>query len=128
MIQAHPWIQQALQARFPILFIDEYQDLGHALHELVLKLCFEAGIRLFAVGDGDQSIYAFAGANPDLLRSLAERDDVRDIHLRLNYRSGTKIIDASIAALGEEREYEAVALSAAITRSYWTRNGGWCIL
>jgi DNA helicase II / ATP-dependent DNA helicase PcrA len=51
MIQAHPWIQQSLQARFPILFVDEYQDLGHALHELVLKLCFDVGVRLFAVGD-----------------------------------------------------------------------------
>lgn len=108
MIQANPWIQRSLWARFPILFIDEYQDLGHALHELVLKLCFEADMRLFAVGDGDQSIYAFIGANPELLRSLAERDDVRDIHLRLNYRSGTKIVDASMAALGEERGYESV--------------------
>jgi DNA helicase II / ATP-dependent DNA helicase PcrA len=108
MIQAHQWIQKCLWARFPVLFIDEYQDLGHALHELVLKLCFEAGIRLFAVGDADQSIYAFIGANPELLRSLAERDDVCVIHLRLNYRSGTKIIDASMAALGEERGYEAV--------------------
>jgi DNA helicase-2/ATP-dependent DNA helicase PcrA len=113
MIQAHPWIQQSLCARFPILFIDEYQDLGHALHELVLKLCFEAGIRLFAVGDGDQSIYAFNGANPELLRTLAARADVRDIHLRLNYRSGTRIIDASMAALGEERGYEAVEGAAA---------------
>jgi DNA helicase II / ATP-dependent DNA helicase PcrA len=107
MIQAYQWIQRSLWAKFPILFVDEYQDLGHALHELVLKLCFEAGIRLFAVGDGDQSIYAFTGANPDLLRGLAERDDVRTIHLRVNYRSGTKLIDASMAALGEEREYVA---------------------
>jgi len=107
VIQAHPWIGRSLWARFPVLFVDEYQDLGHALHELVLKLCFESGIRLFAVGDGDQSIYAFAGANPDLLRSLAERQDVRTIRLRFNYRSGTKIIDVSMAALGEERAYEA---------------------
>jgi DNA helicase II / ATP-dependent DNA helicase PcrA len=96
-----------LWAKFPILFVDEYQDLGHALHELVLKLCFESNIRLFAVGDLDQSIYGFTGANPELLRSIVDRDDVRDIHLRFNYRSGTKIIDASMAALGEEREYVA---------------------
>lgn len=107
MIQAHPWIQRSLWAKFPILFVDEYQDLGHALHELVLKLCFESNIRLFAVGDLDQSIYGFTGANPELLRSIVDRDDVRDIHLRFNYRSGTKIIDASMAALGEEREYVA---------------------
>ena len=108
IIQAHPWIRRSLWAKFPVLFVDEYQDLGHALHELVLKLCFESGIRLFAVGDGDQSIYAFKGGNPELLRDLTERDDVRTIHLRLNYRSGTNIINASMAALGEERGYEAV--------------------
>ncbi len=105
MVQAHPWIGVALQARFPVLFIDEYQDLGHALHELASKLCFEHGIRMFAVGDADQSIYDFTGANPALLQSLTERDDVTTIRLRLNYRCGTKIIGASMAALGEERDY-----------------------
>lgn len=107
MIQAHPWIRQSLSARFPILFVDEYQDLGHALHELVLMLCFDAGVRLFAVGDADQSIYAFTGANPTLLTSLSERQGVRSIRLRFNYRCGIKIIDASMAALGEERGYKA---------------------
>lgn len=109
IIQTHPWIQRSLWAKFPILFVDEYQDLGHALHELVLKLCFESNIRLFAVGDLDQSIYGFNGANPELLGSVADRDDVHVIRLRFNYRSGTKIIEASMAALGEEREYKAVA-------------------
>jgi DNA helicase-2/ATP-dependent DNA helicase PcrA len=107
MIQAHSWIQQSLQARFPILCMDEYQDLGHALHELVLKLCFDAGVRLFAVGDADQSIYAFNGANPELLIGLTKRPGVRVISLRFNYRCGTKIITASMAALAEECGYEA---------------------
>lgn len=105
MIKENGWIRQALLARFPALFVDEYQDLGHALHELVLLLCFEGGIRLFAVGDIDQSIYAFAGANPELLESLTRRPDVRTIRLRFNYRSGAKIIRASLGALGEERDY-----------------------
>jgi DNA helicase II / ATP-dependent DNA helicase PcrA len=34
MIKENAWIRDALRARFPVLFIDEYQDLGHALHEL----------------------------------------------------------------------------------------------
>jgi DNA helicase-2/ATP-dependent DNA helicase PcrA len=105
MIKGHEWIRAALRARFPVLFIDEYQDLGSALHELALLLCFEGGIRLFAVGDGDQSIYGFTGANPELLQCLAKRPDVREIRLRFNYRSGAKIIRASLGALGEERDY-----------------------
>jgi DNA helicase-2/ATP-dependent DNA helicase PcrA len=107
MVRAHEWIRGALRAKFPILFVDEYQDLGHALHELVLLLCFESGIRLFAVGDPDQSIYAFTGANPELLESLVERPAVRPIHLRFNYRCGTSIIEAAQAALGEDRDYRA---------------------
>ena len=43
MIKRHAWIRAALKARFPVLFVDEYQDLGHALHELVLLLCFVGG-------------------------------------------------------------------------------------
>lgn len=105
MIQQHGWIRAALLARFPVLFVDEYQDLGHALHELVLLLCFANEMRLFAVGDADQSIYGFTGANPELLQSLTARPDVRVLRLRFNYRSGTKIIRASLGALGEERDY-----------------------
>ncbi|MGY0219161.1 ATP-dependent helicase [Endozoicomonadaceae bacterium StTr2] len=105
MIKDHIWIRRALLARFPVLLVDEYQDLGHALHELVMLLCFDGGIRLFAVGDADQSIYSFAGANPELLQRLTYREDVLTVSLRFNYRSGNKIILGSIGALGEEREY-----------------------
>lgn len=106
MIREHRWIVEAINARFPSIFVDEYQDLGHALHGLVEELCLSGGSRVFAVGDIDQSIYAFTGANPELLESLTERDDVNTIRLKLNYRCGTKIISASMAALGEEREYK----------------------
>lgn len=107
MIRANSWVRSSVQARFPSIFVDEYQDLGYALHELVLQLCFEAGARLFAVGDPDQSIYAFNGANPGLLTSLTERPRVRTVALRFNYRCGSKIINASIGALGEDRDYSA---------------------
>ncbi|MCZ4338186.1 ATP-dependent helicase [Shewanella colwelliana] len=105
MAKEHFWIRRALLSRFPVLLVDEYQDLGHALHELVMLLCFDGGIRLFAVGDADQSIYGFAGANPSLLQGLICRSDVSTIRLRYNYRSGNKIIRGSIGALGEERDY-----------------------
>lgn len=107
MIIENEWIRKSIFAKFPILFVDEYQDLGVALHELVLQLCFNAGIRLFAVGDPDQSIYRFAGANPELLKQLSLRSDVKTIELPFNYRSGTSIIEASKAALGEERNHQA---------------------
>ena len=106
-LRDHSWIQQALLAKFPILAVDEYQDLGRALHRMVLGLCFSAGMRLFAVGDVDQSIYGFNGASPELLEQLSQRDDVEAISLQLNYRCGSKIVAASEYALGAGRGYQA---------------------
>jgi DNA helicase-2/ATP-dependent DNA helicase PcrA len=123
LIRDHSWIRTALRARFPVLFVDEYQDLGYALHELVLLLCFAGGIRLFAVGDADQSIYGFTGANPELLQGLIARPDVRAIHLRFNYRSGAKIIRASLGALGEERDYRGIDAAAEGDISFWRVKG-----
>lgn len=124
LIKDHSWIRNALRARFPVMFVDEYQDLGHALHELVQLLCFEGGIRLFAVGDADQSIYGFTGANPDLLQRLTIRSDVKTIRLRFNYRSGAKIIRASLGALGEERDYNSVDGAADGELTFFPVNGG----
>lgn len=111
-LRANPWLRRALLAKYPVLVVDEYQDLGWALHRMVIGLCFSTGMRLFAVGDADQSIYGFNGARPDLLRQLAEREDVQTVRLRLNYRSGNRIVAASRAALGEARDYEAADVQA----------------
>lgn len=114
-LRANAWLRRALLAKYPVLVVDEYQDLGRALHRMVMGLCFSTGMRLFAVGDIDQSIYAFNGARPELLRRLSERDDVQTVRLRLNYRSGNRIVAASRVALGEDRDYEAADAQAAGT-------------
>lgn len=106
-LRENEWLQRALYATYPVLVVDEYQDLGRALHRMVMGLCFSAGMRLLAVGDADQSIYGFNGAHPELLQRLSERDDVETVRLRLNYRCGSRIVTASSYALGEERDYEA---------------------
>ncbi|WP_280113396.1 ATP-dependent helicase [Xenorhabdus szentirmaii] len=123
MINEHIWIRNAIQSRYPVLFVDEYQDLGCVLHELVLLLCFEGGIRLFAVGDADQSIYGFNGANPSLLESLQSLKDVKTFRLRFNYRSGSKIIRASLGALGEERDYRGPSGTAEGELGFHSVNG-----
>lgn len=107
LIERHEWVRKAIKARFPILVVDEYQDLGLTLHRMVLALCQEAGVRLVAVGDPDQSIYGFAGSMPNLLKELAKADWVEPVSLKFNYRCGRKIVAASLAALGEDREYES---------------------
>ena len=109
LIETHSWVRKALQARFPALVVDEYQDLGLPLHRLVKSLCFgaDARCRLFAVGDPDQSIYSFTGAMPELLTSLTAEPHVETVRLKLNYRSRADIISASEVALGERRGYVA---------------------
>jgi DNA helicase-2/ATP-dependent DNA helicase PcrA len=107
IIESQRWVRRALRAKYPVLVIDEYQDLGVPLHRMVRSLCFRAGLRLFAVGDPDQSIYSFAGARPELLRQLANAPGVESVRLPFNYRSGPTIVRASEIALGEQRGYEA---------------------
>lgn len=105
LIEQHSWIRRLIKARYPILIIDEYQDLGTALDRIVRKLCFDTGIRLFAVGDPDQSIYGFTGARPELLEGLAREKEVELVILGINYRCGKKIVRASQITLQEERGY-----------------------
>lgn len=106
-LRENVWLQEAIKAKYPFLIVDEYQDLGVALHQMVMELSFSSGIKLFAVGDIDQSIYGFTGAKPELLRCLSERVDVETVRLKLNYRCGSKIVTASQSVLGKDRGYEA---------------------
>lgn len=107
LIESHPWVRRALHAKFPVIVVDEYQDLGVPLHRIVGTLCFRGSSRLFAVGDPDQSIYGFTGARPELLYKLANSRRVESVRLPFNYRSGPTIVRASEIALGEERGYQA---------------------
>ena len=125
LVERHAWIRKALHARFPIIVVDEYQDLGAALHRLVMSLCFDADkpSRLFAVGDPDQSIYGFTGAQPELLEALAKDNRVESGRLRLNYRSLQRLVTASEVALGEVRGYEAAAGQGGVIDFHSCPNG-----
>jgi len=94
MVEQHKVIRQVLTARYPNLYVDEYQDLAPALDRLVRALCFDyaANAELFAVGDADQAVFAFTGTRPELLDELAGRSDVTAVHLDHNYRCGNEII------------------------------------
>lgn len=106
LVEKHEWVRRAIRAKFPIIVIDEYQDLGLPLHRIVLAL-FRAGVRVIAVGDPDQSIYGFTGAKPSLLRALGNLSDVDSIKLKLNYRCADRIIAASMTLLPEPGEFRS---------------------
>lgn len=105
MIEENQWIRDILRAKFPVLAVDEYQDLGTPLDKIVRLLCLENDMRLLAVGDPDQSIYGFTGANPSLLSDLASCSEVLRVQLKKNYRSRETIVKASVATLLEERDF-----------------------
>ena len=99
MIREQDFIKSSLEAKFPWMLIDEYQDLGKALHEMVLELQAVTSIKIFAVGDMNQSIYGFNGAYPDFLEELDGIDDFESIPLTSNYRSNQDIIEGSLDML-----------------------------
>jgi DNA helicase-2/ATP-dependent DNA helicase PcrA len=105
LVEGHEFVRRALAARYPHLYVDEYQDLAPGLDRLVRALCFDytANAELFAVGDPYQSIYGFTGTRPELLNELCERSRVTVVPLEINYRSGEEIIRISSQALGVER-------------------------
>ncbi len=108
LIQENEYVRKCLSAKYPWIVIDEYQDLGRPLHEMVLSLFSQTDIKIFAVGDPDQSIYGFSGAIPDYLMELYNRDDTISIELKNNYRSNQDIIDGSETVLNIQRNYCAM--------------------
>ena len=74
LIIEHGWVLPPVQAKFPILAVDEYQRFGRGTPSYGQTSGFRGGVRLFAVGDADQSIYGFTGADGALLLELAGRE------------------------------------------------------
>ncbi len=78
---------------FPRVFIDEYQDTNKPQHMFVKMLSQGDGL-VCAVGDEDQSIYGFRGADiGNILRFTSEFADSRVVKLEKNYRSGKRILE-----------------------------------
>ena len=125
LVEKHYWIRSVLNAQFPIIAVDEYQDLGLPLHHLIMSLCFggEPNSRLLAVGDTDQSIYGFTGAHPQLLEKLSNDKRVERVQLQLNYRSRSEIVSASEHALGEKRGYRAASGDGGVIDFYKCEDG-----
>jgi len=91
--------QKYLRARYRAVFIDEYQDSGYFQHQLFLKLK-DLNLTAVAVGDGDQSIYAFAHKDPRyLLRLTAPGSGFAHFAISTNFRSHPSISDYALRLL-----------------------------
>jgi DNA helicase-2/ATP-dependent DNA helicase PcrA len=104
-----PAFADAIHWRSRHVLIDEFQDVSPAQFELVEALIAPT-TTLFVVGDPNQSIYGFNGADPSLLRTIDERmPSTRVIALDANFRSTPEIVSAADAVLPERDRREASA-------------------
>ncbi len=89
----------AWQERIRYLLLDEYQDTNDAQYRLMKALAGERGA-FTAVGDDDQSIYAWRGANPENLSELSrDYPNLRVVKLEQNYRCARRILRAANALI-----------------------------
>ena len=99
LFQSHPKVLAHYQERFRHILVDEYQDTNRAQNELVLLL----GRRhrnVAVVGDSDQSVYRFRGADiTNILDFEQAYPDVTTVVLEQNYRSTQTILDAANAVI-----------------------------
>ena len=104
VLERFPEAQEKWQKAFRYVLVDEYQDTNHAQYRFLQLLAAQHN-NVFAVGDPDQSIYAFRGAD---IRNVLEfeRDfpGAKSIALEQNYRSTNSILEAANAVISNNRE------------------------
>jgi DNA helicase-2/ATP-dependent DNA helicase PcrA len=109
-------IREHYQERFRHILVDEFQDTN-PLQYRWLKLLAAKHSALFAVGDDDQSIYAFRGANVGNMQELLRDFHVENvIKLEQNYRSHANILDAANALISRNRNR--------LGKNLWTSESG----
>jgi len=108
LLKTCPDVLEHYRRRFRHVLVDEYQDTNHAQYALIQALCGPAegddGLKppeLMVVGDSDQSIYAFRGANIGNILSFSEDfPGATTVVLEQNYRSTQTILSAANAVIG----------------------------
>ena len=110
LFQFHPEILDNYQERFRYIMVDEYQDTNH-IQFLLIKQLASKYRNLCVVGDDDQSIYKFRGANIyNILNFEQEYPEAKVIKLEQNYRSTGNILKAAngVIACNEGRKEKAL--------------------
>jgi DNA helicase-2/ATP-dependent DNA helicase PcrA len=103
MLQQNPDILERVQNRFRYILVDEYQDVNHVQYVL-LKIIADKYRHLCVVGDDDQSVYGFRGANVQIILQF-EQDypEAKVLKLEQNYRSTKTILEAAYGVVKHNR-------------------------
>lgn len=110
LLKNHPEVLEAYQLRFRYIMVDEYQDTNHAQYEITRLLVEQHG-NIMVVGDDDQSIYSWRGAD---IRNILdfEKDYPRctTVKLEQNYRSVGNVLAAANAVIANNQHRKAKKL------------------
>ncbi len=120
MFSENEGVLSKYQERYRYMMIDEYQDTN-TVQYMFAKLLSQKYKNICVVGDDDQGIYGWRGANIKNIQSFEEDfDDVKVVKLEQNYRSTANVISAATAVIKQN--------SARVDKSLWTEKGsGNCI-
>ncbi|WP_312040670.1 DNA helicase PcrA [Leuconostoc lactis] len=115
LFQSSPDVLARYQNQFDYLHVDEYQDTNDAQYTIVNMLA-QRSQNLAVVGDADQSIYGWRGANMNnILNFEKDYPNAQTILLEQNYRSTQNILDAANAVINNNNER--------LPKNLWTQNG-----
>jgi DNA helicase II / ATP-dependent DNA helicase PcrA len=116
IFQRHPDLLAEYHKKLPYLLVDEYQDTNVAQY-LWLRLLAQAGHNICVVGDDDQSIYGWRGAEVDnILRFERDFPGAQVVRLERNYRSTANILGAASGLIAANR--------ARLGKTLWTQAPG----
>jgi len=106
--EEHPSLLSDYQERYLYILVDEYQDTSSNQNYLIeLLISYWENPNIFVVGDDDQSVFRFQGANLENMETFAKsrmKDDLKQIVLTRNYRSTQPILDMAEALINRNQE------------------------
>lgn len=110
LLKNHPDVLEAYQLRFRYIMVDEYQDTNHAQYEITRLLAAQHG-NIMVVGDDDQSIYSWRGADiRNILKFEKDYPQCTTVKLEQNYRSVGNVLAAANAVIANNQHRKAKKL------------------
>ena len=120
LFQSRPDVLAQWQKKFRYVLIDEFQDINRIQYD-VIRMLAQPENNLFVVGDDDQAIYGFRGADSELMLGFGKDfPDAKQILLGMNYRSTANIVQNSLKLIENNVERYSKKLEA-------NREGGSCL-
>lgn len=107
LFASRPDVLAQWQKKFKYILVDEFQDINRVQYDVIRMLALPEN-NLFVVGDDDQAIYGFRGADPEIMFQFREDyPDAKQILLDVNYRSTSNIVNNALKVIGNnERRFD----------------------